>query len=194
MSNVRAPNASSLVDRLVGRWARRRASRTFHDCDAVGPGARVFGAPHVVNDGCLEIGDDFMISAIPVRGHLVTATSGRLRIGHRVRIGHGTSIFAQELIEIGDGTTIGPMTMVLDVDFHEVKDRGSLGTARPIRIGKNVRIASGVVVLRGAVIGDGARIAAGSVVSRAIPAGVHAEGVPARPTPPRDERLVVPIT
>lgn len=185
------PDASSLVDRILDGWAAWRASRALRDCDRVGLGARVFGAPHVVNDGAIEIGDDFAISAVPVRGHLVTTRSGRLRIGHRVRIGYGSSIFAEELVEIGDGTSIGPMTMVLDVDFHDVKDRGSRGATRPIRIGRDVRIASGVVVLRGAIIGDGARIAAGSVVSRAIPAGAHAEGVPARPTTSRPRALTV---
>lgn len=70
----------------------------------------------------------------------------------------------------------------MDVDYHEVKDRDAMGTARPVRIGRGVRIDAGVVVLRGVTIGDGARIAAHSVVSHYVPPGAFASGVPARPT------------
>lgn len=167
----------------VERSALRRSTRAaLKRCDLVGRDARVFGRAFIVNQGHITIGQDLMMSSVPVVTHLVTAPSGRIAIGDGVRIGHGASFFAQELIEIGDGTCIGPMTMLLDVDFHEIKDRNSMGSARPIRIGKRVHVGSGVVILRGAVIGDGARIAPNSVVSRAIPPGVFAEGVPARPT------------
>lgn len=172
--------APSLRRRLsvgVGRIQLRK-------CDALGRNVRIFGSPVIVNDGRIEIGHDFRLSSAPICSHLATGTQGRLLIGDDVCIGHGASVYAHELIEIGEGTRIGPMVMLLDIDFHEVKSRDSMGTARPIRIGKNVRIGSGVVILRGAVIGDEARIAPNSVVARAVPAGVFASGVPARPTPP----------
>ena len=53
--------------------------------------------------------------------------------------------------------------------------------AKPITIGSNVWIGMGVQVLPGVTIGDNAVIGAGSVVTRDIPAGMLATGVPCRP-------------
>ncbi|MCL2725053.1 MAG: acyltransferase [Polyangiaceae bacterium] len=165
---------SLLSERLASAILRRH-------CDTVGDGATVLGRPVIMNAGRIEIASGFMLSCSPVPSHLATGSSGRLIVGRNVRISSGASLFANELIEIGDETTIGPMAIVLDIDFHEVKSRDSRGDARPIRIGRGVRIGSGVVILRGAVIGDGAHIGPSSVVARAVPPGVYAEGVPARP-------------
>lgn len=145
------------------------------------PDAFVDGEVVVRDAGRLAIGRRFAISGLPVRSHVVVAPGGTLRIGDGVRIGHGVSISAHSCVEIGDDVVIGPFSIVMDLDYHEIKDRDSRGTPRPVRIGRGVRLGAGVIVLRGAVIGDGARIAAHSVVSRVVPPGVYASGVPARP-------------
>jgi maltose O-acetyltransferase len=172
---------SSFLDLLsqVRAWFSLAVLR--ENCDSLGEGATLVGHPIIMNAGHIEIASGFTLCSTPVPSHLATRPSGRLVVGHNVRIGSGASIFVNELIEIGDDTTIGPMAMLLDIDFHQIKSRNSHGDARPIRIGRHVRIGSGVVILRGAVIGDSAHIGANSVVARAVPAGVHAEGVPARP-------------
>ncbi|HSO35826.1 MAG TPA: acyltransferase [Labilithrix sp.] len=149
--------------------------------DRVGRGSRLRGRPFVRNLGRMEIGDDFVASSIPVRTHLVTGPKGVLRIGNRVRIAHGASISAQAELIIGDDCVIGPFAMLIDSDYHDASDRRAVAEAKPIHIGRGVRIGAGVVILRGAVIGDGAVIEPRSVVSRYIPAGAHAAGVPARP-------------
>lgn len=145
------------------------------------PDAFVDGHVVIRSSGRMEIGSAFAISGLPVRSHLLTGARGSLRIGDRVRVAHGASISAYGEVLIGDDVIIGPMVIVMDVDFHDVKSRDASRSPRPIRIGNGVRIGAGVIVLRGAVIGDGARIEAQSVVSRYVPPGALARGVPARP-------------
>ena len=50
----------------------------------------------------------------------------------------------------------------------------------PVRIGNNVWIGAGSVILGGVTIGDNTVIGAGSVVTNDIPSGVIAVGVPCR--------------
>ena len=150
-------------------------------CDVVGANAHVWGLPLVDNQGRIEIGRDFEMSAMPVRSHIATGQGGFLRIGDRVRIAHGSAITAYSLIEIGDDVDVGPFVMILDVDFHGTEDRAELAEPRPIHIGSHVRIGAGAVILRGARIDDGARILPQSVVARHVPAGARFGGAPARP-------------
>lgn len=58
--------------------------------------------------------------------------------------------------------------------------KAGLEIAKPITIGSNVWIGAGTTVLAGVTIGDDSVIGAGSVVSRSIPEGVVAVGVPCR--------------
>ena len=99
-------------------------------------------------------------------------------VGHGCEIGPGVSI--------GAYTMIGPGVRVLGNDH--VFDRA--GTAiifsgrppfKPTRIGKDVWIGAGAIVISGISIGDGAIIAAGAVVTKNVDAFVMLGGVPARP-------------
>ena len=58
--------------------------------------------------------------------------------------------------------------------------RSGLESGRPIRIGSNVWIGGGAIVLPGVTIGDDAVIGAGSVVTRDVSAGAVVVGNPAR--------------
>lgn len=51
---------------------------------------------------------------------------------------------------------------------------------RPVRIGLNVWIGGGAIVLPGVTVGDDALVGAGSVVTRDVPAGATVMGNPAR--------------
>jgi maltose O-acetyltransferase len=87
-----------------------------------------------------------------------------------------------EVTIIGDMTQIGPGVQILTADHpRDAAERASgLEFGRPIRIGRNVWIGGGAIILPGVTIGDNAVIGAGSVVTRDVPAGVTALGNPAR--------------
>ncbi|WP_374730540.1 DapH/DapD/GlmU-related protein [Caballeronia arationis] len=51
---------------------------------------------------------------------------------------------------------------------------------RPIRVGRNVWIGAGAIILPGVTIGNDAPVGAGSIVTWDVPAGTTAVGNPAR--------------
>jgi len=85
-------------------------------------------------------------------------------------------------IEIGDNLQMAPMAQLytalhpLDPDER----RSGLESARPIRIGHDVWVGGGAIILPGVTIGDGAVIGAGSVVNRDVPPRTVVAGNPAR--------------
>lgn len=83
---------------------------------------------------------------------------------------------------IGDHTQIGPGVQILAADHpRDAATRASgLEFGRPVRIGRNVWIGGGAIILPGTSIGDNSVIGAGSVVTRDVPAGATAFGNPAR--------------
>ena len=85
-------------------------------------------------------------------------------------------------VTIGDKTQIGPCVQILTADHpRDAAARVSgLEFGRPIRIGRNVWIGGGAVILPGVTIGDDAIIGAGSIVTRDVPTGATAFGNPAR--------------
>ena len=112
----------------------------------------------------------------------------RERLGH---VGHGAVIrppffcdFGYN-IRIGDRTQIGPAVQIYAADHPRDAEtrREGLEFGRPVRIGSDVWIGGGAIILPGITIGDGAIIGAGSVVTRDVGAGVTVTGNPARPRP-----------
>ncbi len=153
------------------------AKLALRGCDAVGQDVRLTGRPSIANRGRLDIGRGTMICSRPVAAQLATGTHGTLLIGECVTIGYGCSIVAEGLITIGEGTRIGPFGMLCDAENDGLS--GWRHTARPIVIGRNVRIGSKVAILPGTYIADGADIAAGSVLSGTFATQEAATGAPA---------------
>ncbi len=74
---------------------------------------------------------------------------------------------------------IGCDVVIRSFDGHTICVDG-YKASEPIKIGKNVWIGQGATILKGVTIGDGAIIAAGAIVTKDIPAGCIAAGVPAK--------------
>ena len=101
-------------------------------------------------------------------------------------------------VNIGDHVMIGPNVSLMASSHPLIYGEREALTypdghvsmseyAPPITIGSHVWIACGVTVCGGVTIGDGAVIGAGSVVTKDIPAGWLACGVPCRPVRPITE-------
>ncbi|WP_100220455.1 sugar O-acetyltransferase [Achromobacter marplatensis] len=86
-------------------------------------------------------------------------------------------------VTIGDRTQIGPGVQILAADHpRDAATRNAgLEFGRPVRIGANVWIGAGALILPGITVGDDAIIGAGSVVTRNVAAGATVVGNPARP-------------
>ena len=85
-------------------------------------------------------------------------------------------------IEIGNDVLFAP-NVVISTAGHPIRpDYRCIGTqySLPIKIGNNVWIGAGAVILPGVTIGDNTVIGAGSVVTRSIPANCVAYGNPCR--------------
>jgi len=85
-------------------------------------------------------------------------------------------------VEIGARTQIGPCVQILTADHPREAEARAEGWERglPIRIGADVWIGGGAIILPGVTIGDGAIVGAGSVVTRDVPPGRTVCGNPAR--------------
>jgi maltose O-acetyltransferase len=85
-------------------------------------------------------------------------------------------------VDIGPGTQIGPAVQIYAADHPRDPQRRAAGLelGKPVRIGRNVWIGGGAIILPGVVVGDNAIIGAGSVVTRGVAAGVTVRGNPAR--------------
>lgn len=105
-----------------------------------------------------------------------------VRLGAGVFLNFNCVILDVVEVSIGDGTQIGPAAQIYTADHPRDPQgrQGGLEFGRPVRIGRNVWIGGGTIILPGITIGDDAMIGAGAVVTRDVPAGATALGNPAR--------------
>lgn len=104
-------------------------------------------------------------------------------IGERNFFNNNVSIGAVEKVALGNDCLIGSSVSITDCDFHDINPEtrhNSQGTKKPVHIGNNVWLGSGVVVLKGVTIGNNSVVGAMSVVAKSIPANCVAAGNPAR--------------
>jgi acetyltransferase-like isoleucine patch superfamily enzyme len=154
----------------------------------------------IINNGYLKLGLDnhFLPSTQPCR--LTMAENSKLVINGTVNIAKGAFIEVQKnanlelndnvpinanvlivatnSIKIGERTGIGWDVEICDTAFHQIGDDPNI--TAPIQIGSHVLITSHCRIMKGVKIGDGAVIAMGSIVTRDIPPGCLAGGVPAK--------------
>ena len=160
-------------DLVGGVKARLSGAESF------GSQPRIFGKVKFVPDGRLVIGDRFIVAGHRSQVTLLVSPGATLRIGDDVGINHGTEIEAWHDVRIGNNTMLAPYVSIIDDDRHEVQP-GAPMYRGPVVIGNNVWLCRNVCVMPGVTIGDGSVIGANSVVTKDIPAGVFAAGLPAK--------------
>lgn len=129
----------------------------------------------------LSLGEKVRISSFTK----IKAAHGPIRIGERTSVATGGFISAGDKgTFIGSDCLIGPNCAIVSGTFRytdlnvpfEKQGRASKGT----RIGNNVLIGAGTVVVDGAQIGNGVVINANSVVAGKIPNNAVIQGNPAK--------------
>jgi maltose O-acetyltransferase len=106
-----------------------------------------------------------------------------IRIGGDVFLNFNCMILDVVEVSIGDKTQIGPAVQIYAADHPRdpAERKAGLELGRPVRIGRNVGIGGGAIILPGVTVGDNAIIGAGAVVTRDVAPGITAVGNPARP-------------
>lgn len=106
-------------------------------------------------------------------------------IGDNVVIAEFVHIWGGGGVEIGDDTIIAAGTIITSLthdkySLHNNKRYRDTLIKKPVKIGKNVWIGSGVIILPGVSIGDNSIIGAGAVVTKDVESNQIVAGVPAK--------------
>jgi acetyltransferase-like isoleucine patch superfamily enzyme len=154
----------------------------------------VIGHEAIIRSGAViyagtEIGDGTVV------GHH-TLLRSFVRVGENSQLGHNLTV--ERACSIGAGVRCSPGShltsscvladrVFLGAGVRTVNDREliwrdphRLPNLIPPRFDRGARVGSGSVILAGVTVGEEALVGAGSVVTRDIPAGMVAYGVPAR--------------
>lgn len=156
---------------------------------------RVFGMPVLQRhrESRIDIGDGVYLRSWsrsnPLMPNHRVVLSTR-RAGAVIQIGAdcgftGTTIVADQRVQIGDRVQVGANATIVDTDFHPLtpEDRRAdmyAGDSAPVTIGDDVFIGMQSIVLKGVTVGAGSVIGAGSVVASDVPPRSVVAGNPAR--------------
>ncbi|MBW8782057.1 MAG: acyltransferase [Verrucomicrobia bacterium] len=116
-------------------------------------------------------------------GVVLDGFGGSITLGRKVFLGPYAVLYGHGGITIGDDCLIAMHCRILSSN-HAIPPVGIAIRTQPdvllpTKIGRDVWLGAGVSVLGGITIGDGAVIGAGAVVTKDIPSGAIAHGIPA---------------
>jgi maltose O-acetyltransferase len=111
-------------------------------------------------------------------------------IGNNVFVNYNCVFLDGSRIFIGNNVLIGPAVQIYTathplaarerLQHDRNQEAGYLTRALPVRIGNNVWIGGGAILMPGVEIGENTTIGAGSVVTKSVPADCFAAGNPCR--------------
>jgi acetyltransferase-like isoleucine patch superfamily enzyme len=171
------------------------------------PTVRVFGAAGItIGEGsclypnsviaCSSLASDDSFDGVPVGsikigkrcqihfGAILATYGGEIEIGDDVSLNPGALVYGHGGVTIGNETRIAAKTVIVAANHRF--DNPDLPIMKQglkclgIRVGSDVWLGTGVVVLDGVNIGSGAVVAAGAVVTKDVESGSIVGGVPAQ--------------
>lgn len=155
-------------------------------CTSVGKNLRTDGdIPLITGSGNIIIGDNVKIGN---RGAWILSPNlyekPELIIGNNTVVNYQVGISVECRVEIGNNCVIAGGSMIFDNNSHSIYYTNGRKMTRedvsPIRIGDNVWIGMGSMLLKGVSIGYGSVVAARSVVTHSVPPMTLVGGNPAR--------------
>jgi acetyltransferase-like isoleucine patch superfamily enzyme len=154
---------------VIGREAIIRSGAVIYAGAEIGGGAVV--GHHTLLRSFVKVGDGSQL------GHNLTVERASV-IGAGVRCSPGSHLTSSCVL--ADRVFLG--AGVRTVNDRELiwRDPHQSPVLVPPRFDRGARVGSGSVILAGVIVGEEALVGAGSVVTRDIPAGMVAYGVPAR--------------
>jgi acetyltransferase-like isoleucine patch superfamily enzyme len=159
--------------------ARAHGSSIGHDCE-LSSGVECAPTFAPARRGSISLGDHCKLETRVI----LHPYGGSIRLGNYVFIGPHAVVYGHGGVDIGDYTLVAMHCRILSSEHEKPPIGHSIRSCpdllMPTRIGSDVWLGAGVTVLGGITIGDGCVIGAGSVVTRDIPAGAIAVGLPAR--------------
>ena len=117
----------------------------------------------------------YRVAHIFIRNVYTIELTSEAKVGRRLWIAHQGGIVIHSQSEIGDDCMIRQ-----NVTIGQISQNPPEGERKAPRIGHNVQIGAGAVILGGIDIGDDARIGPNAVVMTDVPAGATAFAPPAK--------------
>ena len=146
----------------------------------VGRGVAVTGHVWLHGGGQVVLGDGVVLDAASAPIELHVERDGRLEIGRGTYVGGGTSIEVERHVSIGENCRLVAYAKILDNNFHQMTgDRHGRPESVPVVIEDEAQVGARAILLPGARVGRGATVSSGTVLTRRLPAGATAAGVPA---------------
>ncbi len=154
------------------------------------PATRLYlygGIPYIVGAVRITLGEGCRVAGkISIMGRTSGDVTPELIVGDNVDIGWDSTIAVGRRIEIGNNVRLAAGVQLLGYPGHPL-DAEARATGAPetdaqvgdIILEDDVWLATRTMVMSGVRIGRGTIVAAGSIVSRDLPPGVIAAGVPA---------------
>ena len=115
---------------------------------------------------------EFVGNACIGRGtNISVGKNATMTVGDNLTVSGNTEFYCHHRISIGDSCTLSWGILMMDTDFHAIKDNTSqktINAPRPIHIGNHVWIGSRVTVLKGVRMASNTIIAAASVITKSF--------------------------